>query len=386
MKAKVFKMKVLIMSVRAGYGHHSAAKAIIEVFEKHGHECVMLDIFEYINKHLGNSIQDGYLLSTKYLSAPYGRVYGRLDKKDEPYDRASALVIISQLVSKKLEGFSQDFKPDLVIGTHSYACMIMTMLSENGTINCPTIGIVTDFTIHPFWESTVMDHYVIPDDLLSWELMKKGIPKEKILPIGIPLRNQFSYKISKEEARDRLNIENKKTILVTSGSMGYGNMKKTLKEIDKFPGDFQILCVCGSNEKAKTTIEKSKWKKKIYIYGFVDNIDLMMDASDFIVSKPGGLTTSEAFAKELPMITVNPLPGQEERNTEFLLNSGAILAVNKKYTISEALYQLLNCPWRTELIEESVKHIGKPHASEDLYEFVNENIFSKSEDMEKSFV
>ena len=375
-------MKILIMSVKAGYGHHSAAKAIIEIFEKNGHQCVMLDIFEYINKHLGNSIQDGYLLSTKYLSAPYGKVYGRLNKKDEPYDKNSAVSVVSHLIAKKLESFSEDFSPDLVIGTHSYACMIMSMLAKDGVLTCPTIGIVTDFTIHPFWESAFLDYFVIPDDLLSYEMMRKGIPKKKILPIGIPLREQFSRTISKSEARKILNIRDTKTILVMSGSMGYGNMKKTLIEVENFPGEFQVLCVCGSNDKAKTAIEKHKWKKDIYIYGFVDNIDIMMDAADFIISKPGGLTTSEAFAKGLPMITVNPLPGQEDRNTDFLVNSGSVIMVNKRYTVSEALYQLLNCPWRVKLMEESVSRIGKPHASEDLYHFVCENIFSKSSDTE----
>ena len=144
-------MKILLMSVKAGYGHHSTAKAIIQEFEKHGHECVMLDVFEYVNKHLGNSIQDGYLLSTKYFSTPYGKVYGKLTEKDEPYDKYSAISVVSHLISKKIESFSGHFRPDLVIGTHSFACMIMTDLAEKGVLECPTIGIVTDFTIHPFW-------------------------------------------------------------------------------------------------------------------------------------------------------------------------------------------------------------------------------------------
>lgn len=376
-------MKILIMSIKAGYGHHSAAKAIIEEFEENGHECIMLDVFSYINKHLGNSIQDGYLISTKYLSTPYGKVYGKLNRKDQPYDKHSALAMVSQLISKKLESFSEEFKPDLIIGTHSFACMVMTVLVQNGTVTCPTIGIVTDFTIHPFWESSMLDYYVTPDGLLSYEMMRKGIPAEKILPIGIPIRKQFSYKIDKLEARKMLGIKDKRTILVMSGSMGYGNMKKTLVEMDKFKGDFQILCVCGSNKKIKSVIEKRQWKKDIYIYGFVDNIDVMMDASDIIVSKPGGLTTSEAFAKGLPMITVNPLPGQEDRNADFLVNSGAVIMVNKRYTVSEALYQILNCPWRVNLMEESVRHIGKPNASKDFYKFVNEKIFSGSVEREK---
>lgn len=377
-------MRLLVMSVRAGYGHHSTGKAIIEQFEKNGYECEMLDIFDYINRHLGNSIQDGYLLSTKYLSETYGKVYGRLTKKDEPYDRFSITALLSSLVSKKLESFVTEFAPDVIIGTHSYAGVVMSILSERGVVRCPTVGVVTDFTVHPFWESTFLDYYVIPDMLLSCEMNRKGIQNSKLLPIGIPIRSQFAVKGDKQEARKSLNIEDKTTILVMMGSMGYGNIKKTLIEMDSYDADFQILCVCGSNKKAKADIEEYEWRKKIYAYGFVDNVDVMMDASDFIVSKPGGLTTSETLAKGLPMITMNPLPGQEDRNLNFLVNNGAAIMVNETYTISEALHQLLSCEWRRSLMCESVKHLGKPNAAAELYEFVDRKLSANFTDIENA--
>lgn len=114
-------MKVLLLSVKAGYGHHSTAKAIMEYFEENGHQCHMLDIFDYVNHRLGNSIQDGYLLSTKYLAKTYAKAYGKLTQKDEPYDRNSLVSIFSRFVSKKLEKFVVEYNPDLIIGTHSYA-------------------------------------------------------------------------------------------------------------------------------------------------------------------------------------------------------------------------------------------------------------------------
>lgn len=377
-------MKLLLMSIRAGYGHHSTAKAVIEQFEKHGFECEMLDIFDYINRHLGNSIQDGYLLSTKYLSETYGKVYGRLTKKDEPYDKHSITAVLSALISKKLGKFVEEFKPDMIIGTHSYAGVVISILAKRGIVKCPTIGIVTDFTVHPFWESTFLDYYVIPDMLLSYEMQRKGIPEEKLLPIGIPIRSQFASKMDKGEARKILEIQDKKTILVMMGSMGYGNIKKTLIEMDNYPADFQILCICGSNKKAKADIEEYPWKKSVYTYGFVNNVDVMMDAADFIISKPGGLTTSETLAKELPMITMNPLPGQEDRNLNFLVNNGAAIMVNNTYTISDALHQLLSCDWRMELLRKSVKHLGKPNAAADLYEFACKNLLEKSTGTENS--
>lgn len=371
-------MKVLLLSVKAGYGHHSTAKAIIEYFEENGHQCHMLDIFDFINPRLGNSIQDGYLLSTKYLTRTYAKAYGKLTKKDEPYDQYSLISLLSRFVSKKLEKFVMEYDPDLIIGTHSYAGVCISILADRASIDCPTIGIVTDFTVHPFWESTFLDHYVIPDELLAHEMQSKGIAEKKLLPIGIPIKKQFTQKGDKIEARKALGIDNIPTILIMMGSMGYGDIKKLIGEIDSYPKNFQVLCVCGSNKKIKASVDSCTWQKSIYSYGFVDNIDVMMDASDFIITKPGGLTTSEALAKGLPMITMNPLPGQEDRNLNFLVNNGAAIMVNETFPITEALNQLFNHPWRVAMLQESVRHLGKPNATADLYNFSCAKVLANS--------
>ncbi len=371
-------MKVLLLSVKAGYGHHSTAKAIMEYFEANGHTCHMLDIFDYINHRLGNSIQDGYLVSTKYLPKTYGKAYGKLSQKDEPYDRHSLISIFSRFVSHRLEKFVAEYSPDLMIGTHSYAGVCMSILSDNVVADCTTIGIVTDFTVHPFWESTFLDYYVIPDGQIAFEMRKKGVAAKKLLPFGIPVRKEFAVKGDKKEARKRLGVKDIPTALITMGSMGYGDIKKTLTALDGCAHDFQILCVCGSNKKIKDAVDSFEWKKTVFSYGFVDNIDVMMDAADFIISKPGGLTTSESLAKGLPMITMNPIPGHEDRNLSFLVNNGAAVMVNKNYSIEDAVNLMFSCPWRRELMEESVKRLGKPNAAADLYEFCCEKVRAKT--------
>ena len=249
-------MKVLILSVKAGYGHHSTGQALMDYFKTKNVTCTMLDTFEYINPILGDSISDGYLLSTKYFPDLYGRVYGRFDRREERYDKYSLMAVLSKMVSHKLKEYVCDYAPDVVIGTHSYACMLMTYLREKGQITCPTYGIVTDFTVHPFWESTDIDYYVTPTQLLNRQMMRKGIPAEKILPFGIPVRPAFAKRMPKQEARELLGIENKKTILMMMGSMGFGNLVRQLAGIDALAQDVQVLCVCGNNEKAKKNIEK----------------------------------------------------------------------------------------------------------------------------------
>lgn len=362
--------KALIFSIKAGYGHHSTAKAMIDYLTDKGIQCEMLDMFEYINPKLGDSIQDGYLLTTKYLPEEFGKVYSQLDKKETKYNKYSLVAILSNIVTNKLREYVQDFNPDIIIGTHSYACMIMTYLHEKHYISCPTVGVVTDFTVHPFWESTDLDYYVTADELLTIQMMRKGIKKEKILPWGIPIRESFAEKISKQEARRELGIEDKPTMLVMMGSMGFGNVIDRLRLLDTMEGDFQIVCVCGSNDKMKKGLDETEWTKQIYTYGFVNNVHVMMDAADCIITKPGGLTSSEALAKQLPIILMNPIPGQEDRNMEFLVNTGAAVMVTPTFTLDAAADCVLNHEWRIEQLRECVKHIGKPNSTKNLCDFV----------------
>lgn len=363
-------MKVLIISVKAGYGHHSTANALIDCFSEKGVECKMLDTFEYINPVLADSIDNGYLFSTKHIPYLYGKAYDMMDKREEKWDKYSVIAVLSKIVSHKLKDYITEFNPDIIIGTHSYACMLMTYLRDKKIVTCPLVGIVTDFTVHPFWESTELDYYVTADSLLDNQMNKKGIPTEKILPLGIPIKKKFSYKITKEEARAKLHIENKTTILLMMGSMGFGNITKDLKAIDDLDIDFQVICVCGNNEKTYREIAEKRWKKSVMPFGFVDNVDVMMDAADCIITKPGGLTTSEFLAKKLPAVIMNPIRGQEDRNMEFLVNNGAALMVTETFGIDEALFEILKNPWRLKLLEESVAHLGKPESTKKLCEFI----------------
>lgn len=363
-------MKVLIISVKAGFGHHSTARAIMDYLIEKDIHCEMLDTFEYINPVLADSIDSGYLFSTKHIPELYGKAYDILDKRDEKYDKRSLIAILSKLVSHKLKDFIKSYNPDVIVGTHSYACMLMTYLRDKEIVNCPLVGIVTDFTIHPFWESTELDYYVTADAMLENQLRKKGISSERMLPFGIPIKKSFSEKMPKDEARRELGISDKTTILLMMGSMGFGNIAKDMKAIDEFDADFQVLCVCGNNEKTRREIEGTTWNKTVIPYGFVQNVDVMMDAADFIITKPGGLTTSEFLAKNLPAVIMNPIPGQEYRNTEFLVNNGAAIMVTDTFSLDEALFELLKSPWRLELLKKSVEQLAKPDSTRDVCEFI----------------
>ena len=364
-------MKVLILTISAGQGHHQTAKAISESLEEKGAQCSVLDAYKYISKFLSDSVEKGYLLSTKYTPHFYAKAYRLAEKKENVIKDTHFNVVkfANTVMGKKRFEYIEDYNPDVVICTHNFAAITMTYFAPR-LPHVTTIGIITDFTVHPFWEEADLDYYVTASSLLNYQCEKKGIEFDKILPFGIPIRKKFASSLPKEDARKLLNIEDKPTIMVMMGSMGYGNISKMIKRIDALKLDFQILCVCGNNAKLKKNIDKIKSAHRIYNYGFVDNVDIMMDASDFIVTKPGGLSMSESLAKGIPAVLVNPIPGQEDRNLEFLLNNGLAMAVTPTFPIDEAVYQLFINRWRWNRNHEATELIRKPDAAEALADFV----------------
>lgn len=361
-------MKGLILSITAGQGHNQTAKVLNDYFNQHNVECSYMDVYEYINPILSDSVSKLYLMSTKAMPKVYGKIYRLCEKK--PGDEMHTLPrLTNHLLGKKLSKMINKENPDFIICTHVFAALLITCLEGEISSNIKTFGIITDFTIHPYWEDTKLDYYITPSDVLTNQAVKRGLPARKFLPIGIPIDTKFETKMDRLDALKALKLPNKRTVLIMSGSMGFGNILEQISELDKLSLDFQIISVCGNNKKLKKSIDCLETKKSVYNYGYVNNVDVMMDASDCIITKPGGLTTSEALAKGLPMIISNPVPGQEDRNVEFLLNAGAAIKVSNTYPIDEAMHQMFASD-RMSLIRQAISILGKPNATRDLADYI----------------
>ncbi len=370
-------MKALILSIKAGMGHHKTGMAVQNYLESCGVECKMIDAYEYITPVLSEAVSSGYLLSTRLTPRAFGKGYELAQKYNKPEQNAIDKAF-SRVSLPKMKKLISDFSPDAIITTHTFAAMMLNPLIKDKTLEkCLTVGIVTDFTIHPFWEKTNLDYYNTASVLLDYQALKKNIAQKKLLHFGIPIDPKFSKKISKEEARKKLKIENKPTVLVIMGSMGFGKIFDKLVEIDSVKCDFQVILVCGNNKRLYKMATAYKWKHNFEIYGFVDNVDVMMDASDIIVTKPGGLTTSEFLAKKMPAIIMSPIPGQEDRNAEFLLNNGLAVKVSKLTPIDEILYQFLNNKWRLEVLSTAAAHAAHPDSARELGDFIVDKIKNK---------
>jgi len=363
-------MKAIILTISAGGGHNTAAKAISECLNQRGIEVVTIDAYKYFNKYLSDTVEKGYLLSTKYVPKLYGRVYRIAEKKADTDIKLKMGAFGSVLVFRKFARFIKSQNADVIIATHLFAGELLTELKERNDMQAKTIGIVTDFTVHPFWEETDLDYYVTASELMDYQMEKRGISKEKLLPFGIPVHPKFSNKMTKLQARKQLGIPNKNTVFVIAGSMGFGDVVKHIKNLDKSTLDFQIVCVCGNNKKLKEHLEDIEINKTMFVYGFVNNVDVIMDASDCIVTKPGGLTTSEALAKGMHLILIDPIPGQEDRNSEFLLNIGVATKVTKTFPVDEAVYMFYNNKTKTKYYDKIIDAVSKADAGEKLGDFI----------------
>ncbi len=371
-------MKALILSISTGQGHHATGQAIEEQFESMGVECRTLDAYEYIEPLLKSFISKGYLISTTYMPKIASKFYEIAVKKTKPAPEFSMTKLTNTFMATELRTYLDEYQPDIIVCTHVLSSAMISILKERRECNSVTVGVVTDFTVHPLWEETrCLDYYVTPSELLEYQMAHKGLDVKKILPFGIPIKPEFSKSIKQEKAREQLGLDlYKPTMLLMSGSMGYGKIDVSLKKIDDLYFDFQIVVVCGNNKRMYKKICKmqSQLKKKIQVYGYVDNVYLMMDAADCIITKPGGITSSEALAKGLPMIMVNPIPGHEQRNAEFMLNNGLALYATKSFPIDEALFSLFKHPERVQDLRHTISLYGKRHAAQRLCEFLLEEV------------
>lgn len=372
-------MKVLILTVTAGFGHHATANALGDLFIQKGAEVKTVDVYEYLNRLVHDTISKGYLFSTKYTPELYRIFYTLTENKDRDdfiFNRLNIIQAVNALGSVKFEKILDDFDPDAIVCTHIFAAQLINEMKKRGMVTAPTIGIVTDYTIHPFWEDVEdIEYLVTASELITHLAVKRGIAASRILPYGIPIHPKFNAAISKEHARKELGLDMERpVVLVMGGSMGYGNNKKVVEQIGSIGIDFQILAVCGNNKRQYTKLveykEEYTGKCSLYPFGFVNNVELLMSAADCIITKPGGLTVSEAIAKCLPMVLVDPIPGQEERNVEFLINNGIASLVTKTFPLDEAIFHLFTNPVRLRTVNETIKAIGHPDASEKLVDFI----------------
>lgn len=296
------------------------------------------------------------------------------------YDKPNVVAFINRFKAKhhyksaqKIKRLYDEFKPDVILCSQAYPCGVVADFKRIYDIDVQLIGVVTDYVPHSFWVYPDVDYYIVASDQAKERLIQKGVPSDRIKCFGIPIEYKFCNNLDRDSIFKKLEFDSRKpVILVMGGGQGLGPIKKIIRLLDRLALDAQLIIVCGTNEKLFRwfTARKDKFNKKIACFKYVDNIDELMQISSVIITKPGGLTTAEAMAKGLPMIIVRPIPGQEENNTQFLLNNNAAIQVNSLKELSPLMESLFTNQDRLDLIRQSANKLGQPEASVNIARLV----------------
>ncbi len=371
-------MKVLLASITAGHGHHAAAAAIESAMRERGAEVETLDVFKYISTYLYKAVDKGYLMSTKH-NWQYGLLYHAFES-DTLLRKAVISFMNSDFLSDKLLRHFNHSQPDVVISTHPCAAQIIDELKEQRVLKSVHIGVNTDYTLLPFWETIRhMSGLVICGRQLLFRARQLGIPSERVLPFGIPIQSKYCLSSPTNKAREKLGLDpDIPTVLIMSGSMGYGNMAESVDRLASSGLRLQIICVCGRNEKAREELAGRSYPSKVLALGFIDYVHECMDAADVIVTKPGGLSVSEALAKRKPLVLTSPIPGHEQDNMTCLVNYGLALYATKSMPVHELVCTLLSDQDRLEQMKRAIETYACPNPTERLCDYIYEAVGKKS--------
>jgi processive 1,2-diacylglycerol beta-glucosyltransferase len=360
--------RVLLMYISQVSGHRQGAVAISKSLKSLDPACEVLSI---------NGFGYTYPLMEKIINTAYMGVIKRAPKIWEYlYDNPKVIkfsekwkLSIHKSSHKKLKPLIDEFKPDVVVCTQAFPCGMVADYKKTHQLGLTVIGVLTDYAPHLYWLNEGVDYYVVPSQEARERYVKEGIPEERIKIFGIPIRMKFSENTGAEKVAGKLELDlNVPTILIMGGGQGLGPMKEAVKLLVRLERPLQMIVICGTNVKLVNWIKKiqRKTSKKIIFYDYASNVDELMEVSTLIVSKPGGMTTSECLAKGLPMVIVDPIPGQEERNSQFLVNQGIAIRVDDKRHIAREIDSLLNNPKQLSAMKQAAFENGKPMAAENI--------------------
>jgi processive 1,2-diacylglycerol beta-glucosyltransferase len=392
-------MKVLIATATAGGGHLAAATAIEEAWRtlRPQDSVEKLDVVKLFSPLHRKIHADGYETLVEHAPEVWGLLFSKTDdpKVVARLNRLSR--VFTPTSSRKLERHIERTQPDVVICTHYGPIEVLGRMAREagkrkGTgLESPVnrqagkpalqergmpfvVSVVTDFEAHALWMGECVDLYCVAAEATCARLLARGAMPDNLAVTGIPISNKFAGTVNAREVRARLGLrDDQPVVLLLSGGFGWGPISETLAELDKVASRFQTVVVCGRNKELRREVAAQDRAHPTHVLGFVSNMPELMAVADVVISKPGGLTTSEALASALPMVVINPIPGQEAANSDFLLQAGAAIKVNRVEEMSQRVGQLLGSKKLAEMAK-AARAVGQPTAARNVCEAVLERM------------
>jgi processive 1,2-diacylglycerol beta-glucosyltransferase len=364
------KPRVLLLSATSGAGHVRAAQALEKAFLARG-DCTVehIDALRYVSKLFQRVYDKAYISMVRRAPELMGLLYARTD---EPWQHLRPRLALDRLNTRPMIRLLKRVQPDLCVATHFLPAEIIAWLIAKKKLLAHNAIVVTDYDVHAMWLCRTVDRYFVSLEEAAEYLANIGVPRQKIRVTGIPIDPLFAVPLPRGEARKHLGLDVEATvILISAGGYGLGPIEQLVKELLGLQRPWQIVAIAGKAEKTRKRLDElamsaSKLPSgapRLCSVGFTTEMEKYMAAADLMVGKAGGLTTSEALARALPMALIEPIPGQEERNADHLLEAGAAIRCNNLPAAPWKIATLLDNPARLNRMREATRKLAKPAAA-----------------------
>lgn len=368
-------MKVLILSCNTGSGHNSAAHAVEEALNRKGVFCKVLDPLIFGGKHAAGLVSGAYTGIMRIAPRAFGAVYGA----GALYSSAhlpSPIYHANARYAQKLGDYILREGYTAVVCTHLYPMEAMTALRRRPGFHVPSYGVLTDYTCIPFLRDVALDGYFIPQADLRRELMDQGLPGDLIFPTGIPVSGRFNTHLSRSEARKRLGLpQNAPMVLVMSGGIGCGQLARLCEEfLKRSEGPFTACVLVGQNRRLKAELDaRFGGTGRIRTVLFTREVNVYMDAAEVLISKPGGLSSTEAAVANIPLVHLLAYGGCETKNALFFAKRGMSLRAQSVEQAVDYAWRLIKSPARAEQLRQAQRRGIPAHGAEEIAERVTEH-------------
>lgn len=364
--------RVLLLSASAGAGHVRAAEAVEKAFRATAGNLNVrhVDVLNYTNKVFRHLYSKAYIDLVNKMPEVPGWLYDKLDK---PWKNERRRLALDKLNTRPFVKMLREYQPDMIVCTHFLPAEIVSWLKAKERLASRQAIVVTDFDVHAMWLVHHYEHYFVAIDEARVYLEVLGIPAEKITVTGIPIDPVFAARKDKQEMRRQHGLAtDRTTILLSAGGFGVGSMETLIAALLHLKTRSQIVAVCGRNAELKERLDNMAARVNaddqvvVKPFGYTREMDELMAASDLVLGKPGGLTTSEALAKGLVFVIFNPIPGQEERNSDHLLEAGVGIRCNNLATMAYKLDGLLSDSRRFAAMLRNTRRLARPNAAMEI--------------------
>jgi len=369
------KPRVLLLSASSGAGHVRAAQALEKAFLARG-DCQVehIDAIDYVSKLFQRAYDKSYIAIVRRAPDLMGVIY---ERTDQPWQHPRRRLALDRLNSQPMIRLLERAQPDLCVATHFLPAEIIAWLIAKKKLSAKNAVVVTDYDVHAMWLCRTVRRYYVAIQEAAEYLARIGVPREIVRVCGIPIDPLFALPLHRAAARSTLNLDGKSpVILLAAGGYGIGPLEQLVRDLLALQKPWQLVAIAGKSEKMKKRLNEIARAAgtlptgfaRLVPVGFTTQMDQYMAAADLLVGKAGGLTTSEALARHLPMALIEPIPGQEFRNADHLLEAGAAIRCNNLPAAAWKIGKLLDNPARMEKMRSAAAQLARPNAAADIAE------------------